>query len=166
VPGELAWKTQKNLSGQLVSGPRREPAASRIRSSSTNHSVATFGSYQVRTGFIDHSLTLWKIHLEPEHGSSPPSSKVKKDVPLPPCRLQGESSYSSCSFLTSAIDGVSGQSHAPAALPPPPRMETLVDSWLQDGWASELVWTHLVPTSKRVEPCVYTHYMPYTQFYL
>jgi hypothetical protein len=38
-----------------------------------------------------------------------------KTVPLPPCRCQGERSYSSYSFLTSAIEWVSGQRHAPAA---------------------------------------------------
>jgi hypothetical protein len=45
--------------------------------------------------------------------------------------------YSSYSFLTLALDGVSGQRHSPAALYPqgkdPPPQEA--------GWASELVWT-------------------------
>jgi hypothetical protein len=35
-----------------------------------------------------------------------------------PCRRKGERQYSSYSFLTSALDGVSGQCHAPAALYP------------------------------------------------
>jgi len=37
-----------------------------------------------------------------------------KAVPLPPCTRQGEKKYSSYSFLTSALDGVSGQRHAAA----------------------------------------------------
>jgi hypothetical protein len=39
-----------------------------------------------------------------------------KAVPLPPCGRQGERKCSSYSFLTSALDGVSGQRHDPAAL--------------------------------------------------
>jgi hypothetical protein len=35
-----------------------------------------------------------------------------KAVPIPPCRRQGEWRHSSCSFLTSALDGVSGQRQA------------------------------------------------------
>jgi hypothetical protein len=48
--------------------------------------------------------------------------------------------YSSYSFSTSALDGVSGQRHAPAALlplgkgPPVPIVE-------EAGWNSEPVWT-------------------------
>jgi hypothetical protein len=41
-----------------------------------------------------------------------------KNVPLPPCRHQGERRYSSYSFLASALDGVSGQRHTPAGLYP------------------------------------------------
>jgi hypothetical protein len=39
-----------------------------------------------------------------------------KAVPLRHESAKGESSYSSYSFLTSALDGVSGQRHAPAAM--------------------------------------------------
>jgi hypothetical protein len=42
--------------------------------------------------------------------------------------------YSSYSFFTSALHGVSGQRHAPAGKGPPVHI-------LQAGWASELVWT-------------------------
>jgi hypothetical protein len=35
-----------------------------------------------------------------------------------PATAKGERKYSSYSFLTSAVDGVSGQRHAPAALYP------------------------------------------------
>jgi hypothetical protein len=38
--------------------------------------------------------------------------------PLSPCRRRDESMYSSYSFLTWAVDGVSGQRHAPATLNP------------------------------------------------
>jgi hypothetical protein len=37
---------------------------------------------------------------------------------LPPCRLQGKRIHSSYSFLNLALDGVSGQRQAPAALYP------------------------------------------------
>jgi hypothetical protein len=43
---------------------------------------------------------------------------TNKAVPLPPCRRQGGRKYSSYSFMTSALDGVSGQRHAPATLYP------------------------------------------------
>jgi hypothetical protein len=51
----------------------------------------------------------------------------------------GERRCSSCSFTTSAIDGVSGQHHAPGALyprgkdPPVPIVQ-------EAGWAPEPVW--------------------------
>jgi hypothetical protein len=47
--------------------------------------------------------------------------------------------YSSYSFTTSALDGVSGQHHAPAALYP--RERTPVPIVQEAGWASEPVWT-------------------------
>jgi hypothetical protein len=50
-----------------------------------------------------------------------PSNHVSKAVPLPPCRRQRGEKYSSYSFLTSALEGVSGQSHAPDALSPQKR---------------------------------------------
>jgi hypothetical protein len=40
---------------------------------------------------------------------------ISKDVPLQPCRRQGEM-YSFYLFLTLIVDGVSGQCHAAAAL--------------------------------------------------
>jgi hypothetical protein len=46
---------------------------------------------------------------------------------------RGERQYSSYSFLTSALDGVSGQRHAPTALPPPPRERTPGIYWT-GGW--------------------------------
>jgi hypothetical protein len=54
-----------------------------------------------------------------------------KAVPLPPCRQQGERIYNSYSFLNSALDGVSGQCQAPAALYPLER--TPVSHWT-GGW--------------------------------
>jgi hypothetical protein len=47
--------------------------------------------------------------------------------------------YSSCSFLTSAVDGVSGQRHSPAAFYL--RERTPVPTGMEAGWASEFVWT-------------------------
>jgi hypothetical protein len=44
-------------------------------------------------------------------------------APLPTCRWHGGEEYTSYSFLNSALDGVSGRRHAPAAVastPPPP----------------------------------------------
>jgi hypothetical protein len=58
--------------------------------------------------------------------------------------LGGERRYSSYSFTTPALDGVSGQHHAPTALyprgkaPPVPIVQ-------EAGWAPEPVWT------KRIE---------------
>jgi hypothetical protein len=36
---------------------------------------------------------------------------------------------------------VSGQLHAPAALPPPPRKELTVSIWQEAGWTLESIWT-------------------------
>jgi hypothetical protein len=44
-----------------------------------------------------------------------------KAVPLSPLGAKGKGVYSSYTFLTSALDGVSGQRHAPAALFPQDR---------------------------------------------
>jgi hypothetical protein len=53
--------------------------------------------------------------------------------------LGGERRYSSYSFTTSALDGVSGQLHAPAALLPPGKGST-VPIVQEAGWAPEPVW--------------------------
>jgi hypothetical protein len=50
---------------------------------------------------------------------------------------KGERMYSPCSFLTLALDGVSGQLHAPAALYP--RERTPGNHWI--GGLVGLVWT-------------------------
>jgi hypothetical protein len=52
----------------------------------------------------------------------------------------GERSYSSYSFSTSALDGVSGQRHAPAALLPPGKGPP-VPIVQEAGWAPQPVWT-------------------------
>jgi hypothetical protein len=60
-----------------------------------------------------------------------------------PWRSLGARSYSSYSFTTSALDGVSGQFHSPAALlapgkgPPEPFVQ-------EAGWAPEPVWTQRI----------------------
>jgi hypothetical protein len=51
-----------------------------------------------------------------------------------PRRRLGERRYSSCSFSTSALDGINGQSHAPEKGPPVPTVQ-------EAGWAPEPVWT-------------------------
>jgi hypothetical protein len=48
---------------------------------------------------------------------------------------EGEWRYSAAVSLTSALDGVEGQRHAPAALPPGK------SSGWEAGWAPGLVWT-------------------------
>jgi hypothetical protein len=50
--------------------------------------------------------------------------------------------YSSYSFLTSALDGVSGQRHTPAALCPEER--TPVPIVQEAGWTPEPVWTQTI----------------------
>jgi hypothetical protein len=57
-----------------------------------------------------------------------------------PCMRQGERNYSSYSFLTFAIDGLSGQRHAPAALYPPGK-DPPVPIVQEAGWAPELALT-------------------------
>jgi hypothetical protein len=64
--------------------------------------------------------------------------------------------YSSTLSLTSALDGVGGQRHAPAALPPAKKPIT------EDGWASGPVWTgksrpdgHSIPGPYRVATQAY-----------
>jgi hypothetical protein len=51
--------------------------------------------------------------------------------------------YSSYSFTTSVLDGVSGQHHAPAALSPP-GTGTPVPIGREAGWAPEPVWTQRI----------------------
>jgi hypothetical protein len=51
----------------------------------------------------------------------------------------GKEVYSSYSFSTSSLDGVSGQHHAPATLLPPGK-ESPVPIVLEAGWALEPVW--------------------------
>jgi hypothetical protein len=51
---------------------------------------------------------------------------------------KAERKYSSYSFLTSTLDGVSDQRHALAALYPLERPS--VPTGQEAGWASELVW--------------------------
>jgi hypothetical protein len=55
----------------------------------------------------------------------------------------GERRYSSYSFTTSALDGVSGQRHAPAALLPPGKGPP-VPTGQEAGWAPEPVWTQTI----------------------
>jgi hypothetical protein len=65
--------------------------------------------------------------------------KVKvKPSRYTPWRRLGERIYSSYSFTTSTLDGVSGQHHAPAAFYP--RGRTPGTHWT-GGWAPEPVWT-------------------------
>jgi hypothetical protein len=54
--------------------------------------------------------------------------------------LGGERRYSSYSFTTSALEGVSGQHHAPAALLPPGKGPP-VPIGQEAGWAPQPVWT-------------------------
>jgi hypothetical protein len=62
-----------------------------------------------------------------------------KSVPLRYTGAKEERRCSSYSFLTSALDGVSGQRHAPAALYP--RGKKPVRIVQEAGWATDLVWT-------------------------
>jgi hypothetical protein len=64
----------------------------------------------------------------------------------------GKLRYTSTLSLTSALDGVGGQRHASAALPPE---KDLVPIVLEAGWASEPVWTgveNLAPPSTEFDP--------------
>jgi hypothetical protein len=56
-----------------------------------------------------------------------------------PWRRLGERKYSSYSFLTSTLDGVSDQRHAPAALLAPGERTAIPIG--RKAWAPELVWT-------------------------
>jgi hypothetical protein len=49
-----------------------------------------------------------------------------------------ERKYSSYSFMTSALDGVSGQSHAPQRFTPGERTPV---THCTGGWVSEQIWT-------------------------
>jgi hypothetical protein len=60
-----------------------------------------------------------------------PSSLNSKAIPPRPASAKGERKYSSYSSLTSALDGVSGQRHAPAALYP---RELIPSSHWIRGW--------------------------------
>jgi hypothetical protein len=63
-----------------------------------------------------------------------------KAVPLHAMEALGGEKYSSYSFSTSALDGVSGQRHAPAALLPPGKGPP-VPIVQEAGWTPEPVWT-------------------------
>jgi hypothetical protein len=77
------------------------------------------------------------LKLDPSHSSSRPlPASYKSKVKLSRYHdegAMGERSYSSYSFLTSTIDRVSGQRHAPAALYP--RLRTTGTHWT-GGWVS------------------------------
>jgi hypothetical protein len=60
----------------------------------------------------------------------------KKQFPYMPRRRLGERNYSSYSITTSALDGVSGQRHAPAAFYPPGK-DSLVPTVQEAGWTPE-----------------------------
>jgi hypothetical protein len=66
--------------------------------------------------------------------------KKVKQSRYTPWRRMGERRYSSYSFSTSALDGVSGQRHAPAALLSPEK-EPPIHIVQEVGWAPEPVWT-------------------------
>jgi hypothetical protein len=66
-------------------------------------------------------------------------ARQKQSSPAPRRRLGGERRYISYSLLTSALDGVSGQRHAPAALCPGKRPPVPIVQ--EAGWAPEPVWT-------------------------
>jgi hypothetical protein len=63
-----------------------------------------------------------------------------KAVPLHATQALGGRKYSSYSFSTSALDGVSGQRHAPTALYPRGK-EPPVPIVQEAGWAPEPSWT-------------------------
>jgi hypothetical protein len=92
----------------------------------------------VHFSFRDCSETLATTHLKKHTALNPlrPWStiliyKVSKTVPLRHADAKGKRRYSSYSFLTSTLDGVSGQRHAPAALYP--RERTPGTNWT-GGW--------------------------------
>jgi hypothetical protein len=66
----------------------------------------------------------------------------KSEQICPTTAMQLPRKYSSYSFLTSALDGVSGQRHAPAALYSGngPLVPIVQEAW----WASELLWTQWI----------------------
>jgi hypothetical protein len=71
--------------------------------------------------------------------------KKAKAVPLRAMKaLWGERRYSSYSYLTSALDGVSCQRHAPGKGPTVPIVQ-------EAGWAPEPVWTEAI--GKILCPC-------------
>jgi hypothetical protein len=71
---------------------------------------------------VSPALKLGKSKAVPRHGGA-----------------WGGEEYSSYSLLTSALDGVSGQRHAPAALCPGKRPPVPIGQ--EAGWAPEPVWT-------------------------
>jgi hypothetical protein len=81
--------------------------------------------------FIDQSDPIFALYII--------TCKVKQSR-YTPCGAWGERGYSSYSFLISALDGVSGQRHAPAALLPPGKGPP-VPIVQEAGWAPEPVWT-------------------------
>jgi hypothetical protein len=68
----------------------------------------------------------------------------------------GGRKYSSYSFLTSAPDWMSGQSHAPAALYPPGKGPPVPTGW-EAGWASEPVWTQRLEEKSAGDQTPFVH---------
>jgi hypothetical protein len=85
---------------------------------------------------------------------------VSKATPLPQCRHHRGRRYSTYSFLTSTLDRVSGQRHAPAALYSQGKDPT-ISIGQEARRASELVWTQRLqknplppPGSNSIRPVV------------
>jgi hypothetical protein len=101
----LAYKFGNN-SKKWLGSSYKTPVQPLMKSQSLNHKSRPY--YPEQT-IVFHSCSKFcMISLR----------KKSKTILLSPCRYQGEEEYSSYSFLTSALHGVSGQCHATAALYP------------------------------------------------
>jgi hypothetical protein len=92
-----------------------------------------------RTAKSNQSETIRRFYLDGASGAATPNRL--QSVKLYRSRHAGdkvERIYSSNSFLTSALDEMSGQSHVPAVLAT--RERTQVSTGREAGWASKLVW--------------------------
>jgi hypothetical protein len=97
------------------------------------YSISSYPPHAILLSHLTGGKDYWYF---PERWEKLASSPHKL---LWPCWRQRWERYSSYSFLTSALDGVSGQCHAPAALYP--REWIPVSTGQEVGWASELAWT-------------------------
>jgi hypothetical protein len=99
-----------------------------------NFMMETVNTSETSVNFYEitrHKIQKYSHHTRSRESLKPYSLCKSKAATLPSCSRQGERKNSSYSLLTSALDGLSCQSHVPAALYP--RGKDILTNWI-GGW--------------------------------